>query len=114
VDARRLAIVVVALASLFTAACVAFLLTTGGTQPAKADAQRPGQASCAKALLHDWSDGRIDGSYPVRCYREALKSLPTDLEVYSSAPEDITQALSRRISERAARHTSARRVASTR
>jgi hypothetical protein len=35
------------------------------------------------------------------CYRQALKSLPTDLEVYSSAPEDIAHALSRGIQQRA-------------
>jgi hypothetical protein len=55
------------------------------------------QSACAKRLLRDWSDGRIDGAYPVACYRAALRSLPTDLEVYSSAHDDITQALSKRI-----------------
>jgi hypothetical protein len=100
---RRLSVVVAAAAVALAVACAAVLLTTGSTQPATAKAQRPAEAPCAKALLHDWSDGRIDGTYPVRCYRAALKSLPTDLEIYSSAPDDITQALSRRISEHAAR-----------
>src|SRR5262249_58837664 len=45
--------------------------------------------SCRSRLLRDWSDGRIDGTYPVACYRLALKSLPADLAVYSSAPADI-------------------------
>jgi hypothetical protein len=61
------------------------------------------QSSCAKTLLRDWADGRIDGSYPVACYRVALKSLPADLQVYSSAPEDISQALSQRIVQSAKR-----------
>jgi hypothetical protein len=48
-------------------------------------------------VLKDWTDGRIDGTYPIRCYREAIRNLPTDLLVYSSAEEDIRQALSERI-----------------
>jgi hypothetical protein len=58
--------------------------------------------SCSSRLLRDWSDGRIDGTYPIRCYRNALESLPADLRIYSSAPDDIAQALSRRIQGRAA------------
>ena len=50
----------------------------------------------------DWADGRIDHTYPIRCYRQAMKSLPTDLEVYSSAPEDIQSALRDRILQRSA------------
>ena len=50
-----------------------------------------------RRLLRDWSDGRIDGVYPLSCYRAALRSLPADLKVYSSAPDDIAQALSQRI-----------------
>jgi len=53
--------------------------------------------TCESRLLRDWSDGRIDGIYPVSCYRAALRSLPADLEVYSSAHDDIAQALSQRI-----------------
>ena len=61
----------------------------------QAATKRP--VTCAEALLEDWSDGRIDGSYRLACYRVALRSLPTDLQVYSSASEDIAQALSQRI-----------------
>jgi hypothetical protein len=55
---------------------------------------------CARALLADWADGRIDRTYPIRCYREAMKTLPADLEVYSSAREDIASALRDRIVQR--------------
>jgi hypothetical protein len=70
----------------------------------KADARRTAAASpsCASRLLTDWSDGRIDGTYPIRCYRAALESLPADLRIYSSAPDDIAHALSRRIQSHAA------------
>jgi hypothetical protein len=48
---------------------------------------------CWTKLLNDWYDGRIDKAYPVVCYRDALKHLPDDVEVYSSARTDIQRAL---------------------
>jgi hypothetical protein len=80
------------------AAVIATLLTLaliGTTPPNQAAGTAP--PSCAKAVVRDWSDGRIDRDYSVGCYRAALKSLPADLRVYSSAPDDIRQALSVRI-----------------
>jgi hypothetical protein len=76
---------------------VAVSLAAGWPNPAKATKRGPNPNSCAEALLKDWADGRIDGTYPLGCYRVALKSLPVDLQVYSSAPDDISQALSQRI-----------------
>jgi len=54
--------------------------------------------SCGSRLLADWRDGRIDNTYPVKCYRQALAQLPEDVRVYSSAPADITRALQARLS----------------
>lgn len=52
------------------------------------------QSKCAAKLLNDYiADGRVDGTYPVHCYREALKSIPEDLDVYGSARADLTRAL---------------------
>ena len=51
------------------------------------------KSSCASALLNDWRDGRIDGTYSVDCYRTALAQLPEDLRIYSSAESDIKRAL---------------------
>jgi hypothetical protein len=75
---------------------------SGSTAPeaatvSAARAQAMRTASCAHRLLKDWSDGRIDGSYPISCYRQAIAKLPADLLVYSTAEEDIRQALSERI-----------------
>ena len=58
-----------------------------------------GQAAtgCASALLQDWRDGRIDGTYPVTCYRAALDQMPEDVRIYSSAESDIKRALLARI-----------------
>ena len=57
---------------------------------------------CSARLLADWQDGRIDRTYPVHCYREALKSLPEDLQVYSTAASDLTRALQDRLDTPAA------------
>jgi hypothetical protein len=60
-------------------------------------AVRPAAAAhkpaCWQVLLNDWYDGRIDGTYPIHCYRDALKHLPSDVDTYSSAREDIQRAL---------------------
>ena len=53
------------------------------------------QASrCSDALIHDWYvDGRIDNTYQVHCYREALRDIPEDQVVYGTLREDLTRAL---------------------
>jgi hypothetical protein len=55
------------------------------------------QRDCAKAVIDDWyGDGQVDGRYPTRCYRAAIKSLHTDQKDYTHASEDILRALSYR------------------
>jgi O-antigen ligase len=53
---------------------------------------------CWKTLINDWYDGRIDGTYPIPCYRQAIAHLPPDVDQYSSAADDIRRALQERIS----------------
>ena len=55
------------------------------------------QTSCGTRLLRDWSDGRIDRVYPVRCYRLALANMPEDVRIYSTAESDIKRALQARV-----------------
>jgi hypothetical protein len=74
---------------LFAVAASLAALAFGGSAAAS--------TNCSSRLLTDWRDGRLDTTYPVGCYREALKSLPEDVRVYSSAPEDITRALQARL-----------------
>jgi hypothetical protein len=83
---------------LFSLLLAALALSVGlavGVAPASAKSKPP----CWKTLINDWYDGRIDGIYPIHCYREALAHLPTDVETYSSAREDIKQALQKRITQ---------------
>ncbi len=51
-------------------------------------------SACSSALIRDWYvDGRIDKTYPVHCYREALKEIPEDQIVYGTLRDDLTRAL---------------------
>lgn len=57
--------------------------------PSPAAAAKP----CWVELVNDWYDGRIDGTYRAKCYRDAIKNIPEDLKGYSAAEEDIRRAL---------------------
>ena len=80
------------------AAALALLALVATVSPAAAKSK----PACWKLVINDWFDGTIDGKYDVRCYREALGHLNTDLEGYTSARDDIRRALNKRIAEIAA------------
>jgi hypothetical protein len=48
---------------------------------------------CWQVLFVDWADGRIDKTYPVHCYRQAIKHLQEDTLIYGTASQDINRAL---------------------
>lgn len=73
------------------ATCVAAL--AAGAALAPAAAAKSASTPCWKVLINDWYDGRIDHTYPVHCYKEALKHLPTDVRTYSDAYDVISRAL---------------------
>ena len=75
--------------ALVAAGLVALALGAAVARPATASAATP----CWKSLLNDWYDGRIDNTYPIHCYKDALKHLPADVQTYSSAHDDIQRAL---------------------
>jgi hypothetical protein len=64
--------------------------------PGRAVAATP----CWKKVLNDWSNGRAIGTYPLHCYRDAIRNLPEDLRDYSSASDDIEAALQAQIAKR--------------
>jgi hypothetical protein len=82
------------------AAVVAVALVGSAVRPAPAQAATP----CWKLLLNDWYDGRIDQTYPVHCYRDAIKHLPSDVQTYSSAHDDILRALQSAIAKQKKAH----------
>ena len=59
----------------------------------------PGPASaatnpCRNKVFNDWyPDGKIASSYPISCYRDALKHMPPDAAVYSSLGDDVRAAM---------------------
>ena len=72
-----------AVAAIVIGASVAFAPAAPGTL-----------ASCAQRVIRDWySGGRVDGTYPLRCYRAAIRALPSDVLHYSNADRDIARAL---------------------
>jgi hypothetical protein len=68
---------------------LAALVATLSFGAAPAAAKQP----CWRALFVDYGDGRIDKTYPVHCYREAVEHLGEDQEIYGSAAQDINRAL---------------------
>ena len=50
--------------------------------------------SCGRQVIDDWyDDGRVDGTYALHCYDDAIEIMPRDVSDYSSAKEDIERAL---------------------
>ena len=70
-------------------ACALALLTLTGCGSSAEHAER----ACGKAVLADWTDGRIDRTYPDPCYLAAIDVLPEDVRAYTSAKDDISRAL---------------------
>ena len=58
--------------------------------PAGAQAKAP----CRDKIFNDWyHDGKVASTYPLSCYRDALRHIPPDVGVYSSLGDDIRLAL---------------------
>jgi hypothetical protein len=59
----------------------------------------PGPASaagvpCREKISQDWLvDGKIASTYPLSCYRDALKHMNADASIYSSLGDDIRAAM---------------------
>jgi hypothetical protein len=90
------------------AAAIAVLLASGpagGESATSTHAALP--STCVERLLKDWRDGRIQGAYPIPCYHETIRHLPTDVRIYSSAADDIREALHERIAAGAGSRTPA-------
>jgi hypothetical protein len=87
--------------TLVSSVLLALVLLVGSARPAAA------ATPCWKSLLNEWYSGRIQHVYPLHCYQDALKHLPSDVSTYSSARDDIQRALQ---SARAAARGSGQKV----
>jgi hypothetical protein len=60
-------------------------------------------APCWQRLTLDWAaDGRVDRTYPLPCYQQAIAHLGSTDRVYSSAEDDIRRAQQRAIAGKSA------------
>jgi hypothetical protein len=58
--------------------------------PATANAKVP----CRNQVFNDWEhDGQISSKYPLACYRDALRHVPTTEQIYTSLGDDIRAAM---------------------
>lgn len=58
--------------------------------PAPAAAAVP----CRNQIFNDWEhDGQISSKYPLACYRDALRHVPTTEKIYTSLEDDIRAAM---------------------
>lgn len=58
--------------------------------PATAAAKVP----CRNQVFNDWEhDGQISSKYPLACYRDALRHVPTTEQIYTSLEDDIRAAM---------------------
>ena len=49
---------------------------------------------CRNTIYNDWyHDGKIASTYPISCYRDAIKHAPRDAAIYSSLQDDIRSAM---------------------
>ena len=78
-------------------ACALCCALAGTASAASSSAASSTALPCWKLLLNDWYDGHISKIYPIPCYHQAINHLPTDITVYSSAKQDIENALAQAI-----------------
>src|SRR3954462_1808756 len=51
-------------------------------------------SACRNKVFNDWyQDGKVASTYPIACYRDALKHIPVDAGIYSSLTDDIRAAM---------------------
>jgi hypothetical protein len=88
-------------------AALAAVLALGRAAPAAASGP-----PCWKVVVSDWyADGRIDTTYPLHCYQDALHHLPPDVRAYADASDEIQRAMQAAIRDNRARLASDRTTA---
>ena len=54
-------------------------------------------APCWQRLLSDSYDGRVDASYPVACFHQAIAHIPPVVAIYSGTRDELVRALQRQL-----------------
>jgi len=74
---------------------LAVLVVAATAIPAQASAAGP----CRNDIYDDWyQDGKIASTYTISCYRDAIKRVHGDAQIYSSLTDDIRAAMQAAIS----------------
>ncbi len=74
---------------------LAVLAVAATAIPAQASAAGP----CRNDIYDDWyQDGKVASTYPISCYRDAIKHVHGDAQIYSSLIDDIRAAMQAAIS----------------
>ena len=69
---------------------LAVLAVAATALPAQASAAGP----CRNDIYDDWyQDGKVASTYPISCYRDAIKHVHGDAQIYSSLIDDIRAAM---------------------
>ncbi len=69
---------------------LAVLVVAATAIPAQASAAGP----CRNDIYDDWyHDGKIASTYPISCYRDAIRHVHGDAQIYSSLTDDIRAAM---------------------
>jgi hypothetical protein len=77
------------------------VLAAGAAFAPAADAKTP----CRDRIYKDWDrDGKIASTYPLSCYRDALRHVPAGDSVYTSLEDDIRAALQAAVARRHGHH----------
>ncbi|HEY6962786.1 MAG TPA: hypothetical protein VI408_12930 [Gaiellaceae bacterium] len=72
--------------------------------PQAANAKTP----CRNKIYNDWyPDGKIATTYPIACYRDALKHIHSDALTYSSLADDIRSAMQAALERARGKHVPA-------
>ena len=80
------------------AACFTHLRRWPRCRDAHSRRTRRGSTFLRAPGIDDWyDDGRVDRTYDLHCYDDAIDALPPDVRQYSSAQEDIERALQARM-----------------
>jgi hypothetical protein len=83
---------------------VVVLLAAAAVQVGPAGAAVP----CRQKIYTDWrQDGKIATTYPIGCYRDALKHLGSDATIYSNLGPDIRAAMQAAILRKEGKHVKA-------
>jgi len=77
----------------------ALALALVGPVSAACEKSKPGTA-CWRVVIQQWYDGQIATGFPIACYQQAIAHLPSDVEAYSSAADDIRHAEAKALSDR--------------